>query len=116
MHPQYPQLGQAGWGEGRRGTDSVCLVHGCMPRPAWLKYLWDEFQLTGNPLLAQLAALAVPVSCRGASPTLEETSPAQILFLTDISVKSLIWVSNLGGVGAHGAFKKNKIKTVTSTF
>lgn len=68
MHPQYPQLGQAGWGEGRRGTDSVCLVHGCMPRPAWLKYLWDEFQLTGNPLLAQLVAVGCPGVLQGSQP------------------------------------------------
>lgn len=32
------------------------------------------------------------------------------------SVKSLIWVSNLEGLGAHETFLKNKNKTVTSTF
>lgn len=112
MHPQYPQLGQAGWGRRREGHRQPLSCASCVPRPTWLKYLWDD------PLPAQLTALAVPVGrwpaggqphSGGDKPSTDPVPHRQL------SVKSLVWVSNLGGVGAHGALKKN-FKTVTSTF
>lgn len=80
-----------------------------MPIPAGLKYLWDELPLTGKPLLAQLAALAAQCPAGQPAPPRRSQALHRSCSSRAFLSKSLIWVSNLGGVTAHGAFlKKNK--------
>ena len=68
-----------------------------------------------------LAGPASGLGCPGVlqatrAPLQGDKPPTEPVPHRHFSVKSLIWVSNLEGLGAYEAFLKNKNKTVTSTF